>query len=105
MDRKVIWSETAWKDLEQIADYISSDSIHYAAAFVREMRDAARSLAKFSERGRIVPEIDRATIREIFVRNYRLIYLFEKPRVCILGIIHGSRDLSGLWQREGRPRK
>ncbi len=105
MDRRVVWAETAWKDLEQIAEYISVDSAHYAAAFTREMRDAARSLAKLSERGRIVPEFESPAIREILVRSYRLIYSIEKPRVCILGIIHGARDLTTLWKREGRPRR
>ena len=42
---EVKWAETAWSDLEETANYIARDSPHYAAAFVRETRDAARSLA------------------------------------------------------------
>lgn len=38
MARKVIWTEVAWNDLEEAADYIAKDSPHYAAAFVREAR-------------------------------------------------------------------
>lgn len=52
MARKVIWTETTWRDLEEVADYIAKDSSHYAAAFVREARDAARTLAYLSERER-----------------------------------------------------
>ncbi|MDP2644307.1 MAG: type II toxin-antitoxin system RelE/ParE family toxin [Desulfobacterales bacterium] len=51
MARSVKWTEVAWSDLEEVADYIANESRHYAAAFVREVRDAARSLAYFSERG------------------------------------------------------
>jgi len=36
----VVWSEAAWNDLESAADYIARDSPRYAAAFVREVRDA-----------------------------------------------------------------
>jgi len=39
--RAVVWSEPAWHDLEQVADYIAQDSRHYVATFVREIRDAA----------------------------------------------------------------
>jgi plasmid stabilization system protein ParE len=57
MARSVSWTETAWADLEAIADYIAQDSRFYAAAFVREVREAARSLRTLSERGRVVPEM------------------------------------------------
>jgi len=40
----------AWTDLDQAAAYIAKDSPYYAAAFVREVRDAARSLREFAER-------------------------------------------------------
>ena len=55
MARKVIWSDSAWNDLQEIAEYIARDSANYAAAFVREVKYAARSLTILSERGRVVP--------------------------------------------------
>lgn len=102
MARKVKWTERAFNDLSAVADYIAIDSPHYAAAFVREVRDAARSLANFSDRGRIVPEFSSKNIRELFVRDYRLIYSLNKRDVYILAFIHGARDLARLWQRESR---
>jgi plasmid stabilization system protein ParE len=48
-----MWTESAWRDLEEVADYIAKDSTHYAAAFVREAREAARTLACLAERGRV----------------------------------------------------
>lgn len=44
MARKVKWTAAAWSDLEEAADYIARDSPNYAAALVREVREAARSL-------------------------------------------------------------
>lgn len=102
MARKIAWTESAWNDLEDAAEYIRRDSVHYAAAFVREVRDAARSLAYLSERGRIVPEFDDPSIREFFVRSYRLIYHLKGRFVFIVAFIHGARDLLALWEREGR---
>ena len=50
---KIMWTESAWIDLENIARYIAEDSPYYAASFVREIKEAARSLEHFAERGRI----------------------------------------------------
>ncbi len=72
------------------------------AAFVREARDAARTLAYLAERGRAVPEFNDPSIRELFVRSYRLIYQVAEQTVYIIGFIHGARDLRAFWEREGR---
>lgn len=102
MARKVVWSFESTADLEALADYIAKDSAFYAAAFVQEIRDASRSLKEFFKRGRIVPEFSNPNIRELFVREYRLIYNIEESRVVILGLIHGRRNLKTLWEKEQR---
>lgn len=99
MAKRVIWTLAAWNDLETVADFISRDSPYYAAAWVRNVRDAARSLNLMSMRGRVVPEIGDRQIRELIVQSYRLIYKVERSRVAVLGIIHGARDLKTLWAR------
>jgi plasmid stabilization system protein ParE len=103
MAGRVVWTEIAWSDLEAAADHIAKDSPNYAAAFVREVRDAARSLAYLAERGRVVPEFDDPSIRELLVRSYRLVYQVTEEAVHIIGFIHGARDLEALWEREERP--
>jgi toxin ParE1/3/4 len=102
MARKIVWSFEATSDLIAIADYIAKDSAFYAASFVQEVREASRSLNVFSERGRIVPELFNLNIRELLIKEYRLLYSIEEPRVVILGLIHGRRDLKTLWEKEQR---
>lgn len=102
MARKINWTESALNDLEAAADYINRDSPFYAAAFVKEVRDASRSLQYFSERGRIVPEMNKTDIREIFVRSYRMIYSINDDTVNIIGLIHISRDLWALWSSKAK---
>jgi plasmid stabilization system protein ParE len=102
MARRVKWTEVAWSDLEAVADYIARDSRRYAAAFVREVRDAARSLTCLAERGRRVPEFGMPAVRELFVRKYRLIYRLTEDTVHIVAFIHGARDLAALWEQERR---
>jgi addiction module RelE/StbE family toxin len=98
MVREIVWSQEAVKDLEAVFNYIAKDSQSYAASFIGEIRLAGRSLNQFAERGRVVPEAGQPNIREIFVRDYRLIYHIEQTRVEILALIHGARDLKKLWK-------
>jgi len=96
---RVVWTEPALEDLEATAAYIARDSPRYAAAVVREAQQAARSLKRFSRRGRVVPELDDPGLREIFVRGFRLIYEIREEIIFVLGFIHGARDLGRLWDR------
>ena len=64
MARRVSWSRPALEDLDQIAGYIALDSKYYSATFVREVRDAARTLAQLANRGRMVPELGALWERE-----------------------------------------
>ncbi len=74
----------------------------YAAAFTQEILDKSRSLNEFSERGRIVPELGNPNIRELLIREYRLIYIIEQSRIVILALAHGAGDLKKLWEKENR---
>jgi plasmid stabilization system protein ParE len=90
-------------DLVAAADFIARDSAFYASALVREARLAALSLRHLFERGRRVPEGNDPTIRELFIKNYRLIYQVTPQTVFILAFIHGARDLASLWNKGGNP--
>ncbi len=43
--------------------------------------------------GRKVPELDDPNIRELILRNYRLIYRIFGDKVQIVRLFHGSRIL------------
>ena len=90
--------ESRLVDLEQAADY-GRDSPNYAATLLAQARDTARSLDRFAERGRVVPELRDAAIREVFVGSYRLVYRILLNRVEVLALVHGARDLAAIWQR------
>jgi hypothetical protein len=52
-----------------------------------------------SERGRIVPELDDPVTREIFVRDFRLMYELSSTHVFIVAFVYGARDFE-TWRRE-----
>jgi toxin ParE1/3/4 len=91
MAREVVWTDPAWDDLVAAAEYIVRDSESYAAAFVQEVETAAASLSDMAERGQIVPELRDASIRELLIRPYRLVYRIDERQVMILALIHGAR--------------
>ena len=93
MDKEVVWTLSAAADLEAIVEYIFRDSEFYATAVARELLAAARSLTTFPERGRMVPEYEDPTVRQIIVRRYRLVYRVRPERVEVLRIIHGAQQM------------
>ena len=96
MDCKVIISPRAIQDLSEIVRYISFDNPDAAQRLGNKLIDAAMSLTSFPEMGRIVPELDDGTTRELIIRPYRLIYRFDPDANAVLvsRFWHGARLLS-----------
>lgn len=94
---KLVWSDPAVYDLEDIREYIAIDSDQNAARFIAQIIEAAERLEAFPEFGRHVPEAqDEPAVREIIFRKYRIIYRLERERVLILAVMHGSRNLARM---------
>jgi addiction module RelE/StbE family toxin len=90
---KVIWSPTAFTDIELIAEYIARDSINRAAHFVSELIEQTDKLKTFPKAGRKIPELNDDTMREIVYGAYRIMYrIIENDDIRITGIDHGARD-------------
>jgi len=80
--------------------YLARDSRPAAERLLIDVLDAAASLDAFSERGRVVPEWNRPSVRELFVQRYRLLYEVTTDEVQILAFLHGARDLT-RWRPDG----
>jgi plasmid stabilization system protein ParE len=93
MGYQVAVSPTARRDLRVIVRYISVDSPDRAVAFGQFLLGSTKRLADFPELGRVVPEFDDPSIREIIVRSYRVIYRVDHAdcRVDIARFWHGAR--------------
>lgn len=92
--RKLIWSDRALENLEAIGDFISEDDPEVAELWVERLKEKARSIPDFPMRGRRVPEVGLDTIREVLLRNYRIIYRIGDGSVEIVTIIEGHRLLA-----------
>ena len=92
--REVVWAPSAYADLDQALERRED-----AARLLEEVLEAAESLSTLSERGRLVPELDDAVTREIFVRDFRLMYEVSSAHVLIVAFVYGARDFE-TWRRE-----
>jgi toxin ParE1/3/4 len=101
MGHELSWSPEAIEDVEQVATYIERDSAWYAQAVVTRFFAAAESLREHPERGRVVPELRDASVRECFVYSYRLIYKVSSGNILVVAIAHGHRLLEPLLPRLG----
>ena len=47
--------------------------------------------------GRVVPELENNTIRELLYKNYRIVYrVLNETDIEILAVVHGARDFDNL---------
>jgi toxin ParE1/3/4 len=92
---KLIWSENAITDLENIYDFIAKDSPFYAKAQVDKIVNSVERLSLFPESGRQIPGFSYFPHREVIVGNYRVIYRFDSnsDEVKMITVLHGSRLL------------
>jgi plasmid stabilization system protein ParE len=60
--------------------------------------EVAASLTTHSERGRVVPELDALSVREVLVFRYCLIYRVEAEREAVVAFLHGARDFA-TWRK------
>lgn len=90
---QIIWSEQARDDLQALVLFIAQDNPSIAETFGFRLMSKVDALAQFPQLGRVVPEEDDETIRELVLRPYRIIYkvLAEKQIVAIARIWHGAR--------------
>ncbi|MCF8449331.1 MAG: type II toxin-antitoxin system RelE/ParE family toxin [Taibaiella sp.] len=91
---KIEFTRQAISDIEEIAAYISLDSVFYAKMQVSKIFARALSLENHPEIGRVVPELNIKSVREVIEGNYRIIYKIENTKIIyIITVHHSSRQL------------
>ncbi|MBX9785109.1 MAG: type II toxin-antitoxin system RelE/ParE family toxin [Chitinophagaceae bacterium] len=91
---ELIWAPSAIKAINEIAEYISKDSILAAENTVQLFFEKAELLIRFPEYGKPVPELKDKKFREINVSSFRIIYELVSINVIhILTVHHHARLL------------
>jgi plasmid stabilization system protein ParE len=82
------------RDLDQIATYIARDNPKAARAWIARLRKAAENAARTPLAARIVPEVQRDDVREVFVRSYRVVYGVRDDHIFVFTVFGGGKRLS-----------
>jgi len=90
---KIIWSEQARDDLQAVVLYVAGDNPTAAELLGCRLMHKVDLLEEFPLLGRVVPEENDETIRELISRPYRIIYqvVSETNTIAIVRIWHGAR--------------
>ena len=94
--RALRWTEHAVAQIAAIAEYVSLASPIYAEHLVDRIVARLRQGCEFPESGRVVPEFERADIRELIEWPYRLIYRVHADAIEVLTVVHGRQELREL---------
>ena len=90
---RLIWTEPALLDLDEIAEYIALDNPLAASRYVQKVFDRVMRLEVHPSSGKHPPELPRAPYREVVVPPCRIFYRIEKSTVYILHVMRSERLL------------
>jgi plasmid stabilization system protein ParE len=80
---EIIWTNQAVRKLNKFVDYIAQDDFITAENWALNLIERTDQLINQPESGRVVPEYDEPTLREIIYGNYRIIYRVRKEENAV----------------------
>ena len=89
----VRWTAHAIAQLRHIHEYIAQDSPLYARRVSEGLVQKTVSLGELPRIGRIVPELNEDTVRELSLYSYRILYEIKPGQIEVLAVIHKRQDL------------
>jgi len=90
---KIVWTEPALNDLNDIAEYIALDKADAAKKFVKTVFKQVERLIDFPESGRLPPELAATTYREIITGPCRIFYRISSDNIYIVYVMRSEREL------------
>lgn len=96
MSLSLVRSGDAVLDLIEIWDHIADDSPTAADRFLARLKSAEQQLLQFPLMGRSRPDV-RVDVRHWPVGDYIILYRVVPNRLEIVRVVHGARDLGGLF--------
>ena len=87
------WSDKASANLEALHSYIARRSPKTARKWTDALVLEAERASLTPGAGRMVPEIGRRDVREVFLKEYRIIFRVMDDGIRVLAVVHGRRLL------------
>jgi len=91
---KVTLAESAVRDLEEIVSYYQTKGVpEVGSRLVAEILARIKALRQQPDSGRIVPEFESSTLRELIHPPFRIVYRREPRRVRVVRVWRSERLL------------
>ena len=92
---KVNWSKKAIEDIFEIREHYSLIAPGYAEKLTDEIFAKENLLSEFPLAGRVVPELQNESVRELLFKNYRIIYVsLDSKSITVIAVHNSLRPLS-----------
>lgn len=99
---KIVWTDVAIADLNDIGEYIAKNSERYAQITVSKLFHSVDVLEQYPDSGKVVLEFDDTNIRELIRGSYRIVYFkVDEMRIDILTVHNCARMLGNAFDFEG----
>lgn len=94
---KVVFSNQAERDLEEIGDLIALDNPSKAVSFVQDLRESCKKIESFPSIG-----VERAELepdsRMLVHKKYLIFYYIADNKAIVDRFLHGSRDIEAVFE-------
>ena len=90
---KLIWTREALENIIEVENNISQDNPSKAIEFTGYLIDKCEYLIDNPDMGRVVTKFSDPQIRELIVKNYRIVYRHIAEEIQILTVFEGHRLL------------
>ena len=88
---RIIWTEPALQDLDEIADYISLDKPAAASKFIQRVFERIEQLVSHPQSGSVPAELKGTQYRQLVIPPVRVFYRTQNKVVYIVYVMRGER--------------
>jgi len=89
----VVWTKRAFQRLLEIEEFIAKDNPIIAQSLIDRLLSETDKLGVFPKMGRMLPEIPGSDLRELVIRNYRIVYRTYQQTIQILTVFESHKLL------------
>lgn len=90
---KIIWTEPALNNLEDVAEYIALSNLPAAQRLVKKVFEKVDRLEQHPKSGKIPQELPKFGFRELIVNPCRIFYKQVDKKVFILHVMRQEQQL------------
>ena len=88
---KIVWTKESLYRLIEIEAFIAEDNPEKAIEFINFLIDKMELISENPKIGRVVPEVSNPIVRELIIKNYRIVYRICESTIEILTVFEGHR--------------